>query len=60
MDNGRGFEPNGVQTEGHFGLAIMYERAEEINSQLTVISHPNAGTKVILQLPLDPSGENLE
>ncbi len=53
-DDGRGFEPKFIQTEGHFGLVIMHERAEEINGHLTIISHPDVGTEVILQLPLDP------
>ncbi len=55
VDDGRGFEPAVVPGVNHFGLAIMHERAEEINGRLTVISRPEAGTEIILELPLGPT-----
>lgn len=52
LDDGRGFEPEAIQPNGHLGLTIMQERAEEINATLTLTSRPDTGTQVTLQLPL--------
>jgi len=52
-DDGKGFDPERIKSEGHFGLAIMQERAREINGQLTLTSGPDSGTLVVLRLPLD-------
>ncbi len=52
IDDGRGFKTDEPRLEGHFGLSIMEERAEEINGFLSVSSNPDAGTAVTLQLPL--------
>jgi nitrate/nitrite-specific signal transduction histidine kinase len=49
-DDGRGFNTELVQ-EGHYGLAIMRDRAEDIYSKLDIISASNKGTQVILQVP---------
>lgn len=53
-DDGDGFDLGATPSEGHFGLAIMRERAEEIHGQLTITSALNAGTEVALWLPLLP------
>jgi two-component system nitrate/nitrite sensor histidine kinase NarQ len=50
-DDGQGFEANTLQPDGHFGLTIMQERAEEINGSLTITSRPRAGTEITLWLP---------
>jgi len=55
-DDGRGFEPDTVLSNGHLGLVIMRERAREVNAQLTLASRPDAGTQLIVRLPLNPSG----
>jgi len=52
-DDGRGFEPDAVQSSGHLGLVIMQERARAINGNLTVASHAEAGTQLKLWLPFD-------
>jgi len=52
-DDGVGFDPQGISSEGHFGLAIMHERAREINGRLTLASCPTAGTQLVLRLPLE-------
>jgi PAS domain S-box-containing protein len=52
LDDGVGFHTNMPHPKGHFGLAIMQERAEEINGLLSVTSTPNSGTEVTLWLPL--------
>ena len=37
---------------GHYGLVIMNERAESVGGKLTISSTPDAGTQVLLCLPL--------
>jgi len=52
-DNGRGFEPDGVDTSEHFGLQIMRERIAGINGQISVDSATLSGTVVSLSVPLE-------
>jgi PAS domain S-box-containing protein len=56
-DDGCGFDPNTSPPEGHFGLTIMQERAEEIKGFLSITSRPNVGTELTLRLPLIPHNE---
>ena len=60
-DNGRGFDCDAVEERydqlGSIGLLTMKERAELLNGYLEVQSstaRPNAGTRVILSVPLPP------
>jgi signal transduction histidine kinase len=52
-DNGEGFDPKiALETPGdHLGLLGMKERAEGMGANLNVLSSPNAGTQVELNLP---------
>lgn len=51
-DNGLGFHMNDRdQTEGHFGLEIMRERAESVGGSVHVESVPEQGTKVTVRIP---------
>ncbi|OGO23638.1 MAG: hypothetical protein A2144_01395 [Chloroflexi bacterium RBG_16_50_9] len=55
-DNGRGFNAltschNGVLTDSH-GLQVMRERAESIGGKLRVISIPQKGTEIQVEIPL--------
>lgn len=54
VDNGRGFEPAEVfsSSNGHFGLMGMRERAERLNGELHLESHPGQGTEVHIVVPL--------
>jgi len=52
-DDGRGFDPDALRPNGHLGLAIMRERAREINGRLVLTSCPQAGTQLSLWVPLD-------
>jgi PAS domain S-box-containing protein len=54
-DDGRGFEADVPPSNGHFGLAIIQDRAHEINGRLQLSSSPDTGTELILRLPLDPA-----
>jgi PAS domain S-box-containing protein len=52
-DDGRGFHPDALDASkrGHFGLAIMRERAEGLGGTLEVDSAPGRGTRVTATLP---------
>lgn len=52
-DNGRGIDPALLQEgkEGHFGLSLMRDRAQNIGAKLTLWSSPGAGTEVSLAVP---------
>jgi two-component system nitrate/nitrite sensor histidine kinase NarX len=51
-DDGSGFESDQPAAGGHFGLAIMRERAARIGGALAVDSRPGGGTRVRLTLPV--------
>jgi two-component system sensor histidine kinase DegS len=56
-DNGKGFvspeSTSDLTCSGKLGLAGMQERARLIGGKLTIKSHPNKGTLVLLELPLE-------
>ncbi|HET7143059.1 MAG TPA: histidine kinase, partial [Anaerolineales bacterium] len=50
-DNGVGFDPQLVLGKaGHWGFAIMRERAEALDASFEIQSAPDQGTKVLLRL----------
>jgi PAS domain S-box-containing protein len=46
-DDGRGFDSEAIPA-GHFGLAIMHERAQAMGATVRVQSHPGQGTRVVV------------
>lgn len=50
-DNGRGFDTN--QPSSGWGLSNMRERAEELKGEILLTSRPNAGTTVVLKIPME-------
>ncbi len=52
-DNGRGFDPVGLERDGRqrFGIQIMRERAESIGGSLEFVSQANQGTRVVIRVP---------
>lgn len=50
-DNGCGFDAEAATAEGHMGLKIIRQRADEIGAQLILKSVQGAGTEVNLWLP---------
>ena len=54
-DNGRGLDPEAVQRESdsHWGLRGMQERAENIGARFGVLSRVGAGTEVSVAVPGD-------
>lgn len=49
-DDGRGFDVQAHNTDGHFGLAVMRERARLAGGALRIDSRPGQGTRVALQI----------
>ena len=54
-DDGRGFDASADPPAGHFGLVVMRERARAAGGALDVNSAPGRGTRVALDLPLEPT-----
>jgi two-component system nitrate/nitrite sensor histidine kinase NarX len=50
-DDGAGFAPDGDARVGHFGLAIMHERAERLGGELAIESPPGGGARLTLTFP---------
>lgn len=46
VDDGRGFDPKGVDRPGSFGLIALRERVEKLGGSLSVESRPGAGTAI--------------
>ena len=60
-DDGQGSSANGrraASEQGHYGLAIMKERAERIGATLAIHSAAGRGTRVRLDVPL-PAGDHV-
>jgi chemotaxis family two-component system sensor kinase Cph1 len=53
IDDGLGFDPNAVHSEGgrHVGLGLLRERARLVGGSLEVVSSPVRGTTLTLRLP---------
>jgi signal transduction histidine kinase len=53
-DDGVGFDPAAIKgaAEGHFGLAVMKERAERLGGTLRIVNGPGRGTAVHAQIPV--------
>ncbi len=50
-DDGIGFDPEGVDREGHFGLRIMAERVQGLGGRLDVHAAQGCGTTLTITLP---------
>jgi two-component system NarL family sensor kinase len=53
-DNGRGFERSVLEerrAQGHLGLALLADQAEDLGGGLDIDSTPGAGTRVTLTVP---------
>jgi signal transduction histidine kinase len=51
-DNGRGFTVDGASAPGHFGLATMRERTQEIGASIAISSEPERGTCIEVAISL--------
>jgi PAS domain S-box-containing protein len=52
-DDGRGFDP--AHVSAGFGISGMRERADLLDGELTIASHPGSGTEIVADLPLTGS-----
>lgn len=52
QDDGCGFDSTQPSPNGHFGLIGMRERVTSLGGQLIVNSRPQAGTEIIVEVPL--------
>jgi PAS domain S-box-containing protein len=50
-DDGVGFIPEMVESNGHYGLKFMRERAESLQATFKVHSQPGEGTSIIVGVP---------
>ncbi len=58
LDDGLGFDLEQARRragEGHYGLEIMRERTRLVGGSLEIRSRPGAGTRVLLEFPLQPA-----
>jgi len=51
-DNGSGFEPDALDSQGGLGLTSMRERVENLGGTLTLLSKPGEGTTIRVNLEL--------
>ena len=52
-DNGRGFDQNSVQTQDHYGLKFMRQRAELLKGSFSIQSVPEQGTSIMIIVPYE-------
>jgi signal transduction histidine kinase len=57
-DDGQGFDPAEFagRADGHVGLQVMRERAEEVGGTLSLRSVPGQGTEVVVRVPVSERG----
>ena len=55
-DDGRGFDPAGVDPRDHFGLVGMRERVAALEGVLDIDSSPGEGPRISVHLPLPETG----
>ncbi len=57
-DDGRGFDPAHIARGSwpQFGLQTMRERAESVGGAFFVVSKPNVGTQIVVEIPLGYAG----
>lgn len=57
-DDGKGFDPEAVQSKKSFGILGMKERVLSLGGKFDLIAAPGAGTRIIASLPLSTNNEN--
>jgi PAS domain S-box-containing protein len=59
-DDGAGFDPAAVKAHGGLGLIGMEERARLVNGKLAIAAEPGRGTRIVLEIPSNPSDTDRE
>lgn len=57
QDDGTGFDPGSAELEGHHGLGNMRRRAAVLRGQFTVLSTPERGSTVLVDVPVGPGDD---
>lgn len=52
VDQGKGFDPDNINTTSHMGLSSMHERAYAVGGVLELDSVPGVGTRIYAVIPL--------
>lgn len=50
-DDGRGFDLEGIDRDGHYGVHTMRERAECVEGHFEILTGMGQGTRVVVRLP---------
>ena len=53
-DDGNGFDAGQPSRTGHFGVQDMRERAQSMGSELKIVSEPQRGSSVSVEVRIDP------
>jgi signal transduction histidine kinase len=56
VDDGHGFDPEGVDESMHFGLGLLRERAHMLGGRFLLESTPGSGTRLVVVLPVSSAG----
>jgi signal transduction histidine kinase len=56
-DNGVGFDPQGVNSDQHFGLDILNERMAKVNGHVSFITSEKSGTAANILVPASSRGQ---
>ncbi len=56
-DNGKGFDPEVLAGQGHYGLLGLRERARVLGGQFILLTAPGEGTTLRFLLPAQKRGE---
>lgn len=51
VDDGHGFDPEGVDESMHFGLGLLRERTHKLGGRFLLESTPGSGTRLVIVLP---------
>ena len=57
-DDGQGFSPTAPTADGGFGLRSLAARSRLIGATLRIQSAPGRGTTVVVDVPVNPTGED--
>ncbi|MBT9502173.1 MAG: type IV pili methyl-accepting chemotaxis transducer N-terminal domain-containing protein [Burkholderiaceae bacterium] len=60
VDDGIGFDPGPDPGENHVGMRIMRERAQRIGAEVSVLSAPGTGTRVLIEVPQNLGNEKAQ
>lgn len=62
QDDGQGFDPHNasIGSQGHVGLRVMHERAQEVGGSFSLYTEPGQGTQVTVRVPVKRGAKSAE